>query len=78
MVGSYHPSTQEPDRSIARRIFDREGELAQDPHRFVQELVNSPFHRLREGDYRVILDIQGEALRILILTVGHRESIYDR
>lgn len=66
------------DRSIARRIFDKVGELAENPHRFVQKLVNSPYYRLRVGDYRVILDIQGEVLRILVLKVGHRASIYAR
>ncbi len=66
------------DRSVARRIFDKVGELEENPHRFVQKLVNSPYYRLRVGDYRVILDIQGVLLRILILKVGHRGSIYDR
>jgi len=66
------------DRPIARRIFDKVGELADNPHRLVQKLVNSPYHRLRVGDFRVILDIQGDVLRILVLKVGHRESIYDR
>ncbi len=66
------------DRSIARRIFDKVGELAENPHRLVQKLVNSPYYRLRVGDYRVILDIQGDVLRILVLKVGHRESVYDR
>ena len=66
------------DRSIARRIFDKVGELGENPHRFVQKLVNSPYYRLRVGDYRVILDIQGDVLRVLVLKVGHRESIYDR
>ncbi len=65
------------DRSVGRRIFDKVGELAGNPHRFVQKLVNSPHYRLRVGDYRVILDIQGEVLRILVLKVGHRASIYD-
>ncbi len=66
------------DRSVARRIFDKVGELAEDPHRIAQKLVNSPYYRLRVGDCRVILDIQGDVLRILILKVGHRESIYNR
>ncbi len=65
------------DRSVARRIFDKVGNLAENPHRFVQKLVNSPYYRLRVGDYRVILDIQGDVLRILVLKVGHRESIYN-
>ena len=66
------------DRSVGRRIFDKVGELAEEPHRFVQKLVNSPYYRLRVGDYRVILDIQGDVLRILVLKVGHRASIYGR
>lgn len=66
------------DRTVARRIFDGVGELGENPHRYVQKLVNSPFYRLRVGDYRVILDIQEGILRILVLKVGHRESIYDR
>ncbi len=50
---------KKPDRSVARPIFDQVGELAETPHRYVQKLVNSPYYRLRVGDYRVILDIQG-------------------
>ncbi len=66
------------DRSIARRIFNKVGGLAENPHRFVQKLVNSPYYRLRVGGYRVILDLQGDVLRILGLKVGRRESMYDR
>lgn len=66
------------DRSVARRVFDKVGELAENPHRFAQKIVNSPYYRIRVGDYRVILDIQDDVLRILVLKVGHRESIYDR
>lgn len=66
------------DRTVARRIFDKVGQLAESPHRFVQKLVNSPYYRLRVGNYRAILDIQGNLLRILVLKVGSRDSIYDR
>ena len=44
----------------------------------VQKLVNSPYYRLRVGDYRVIMDVQRGALRILVLKVGHRGSVYER
>lgn len=66
------------DRTVGRRIFNKVGELTNHPHRFVQRLVNSPYYRLRVGDYRVILDIQESFLRILVLNVGHRGSIYAR
>ena len=65
------------DRTVARRIFEKVGDLADDPHRFVRKLVNSPYYRLRVGDYRVILDIQEDVLRVLVLKVGRRESIYE-
>ena len=67
---------QKLDRTVARRIFDKVGELRETPHRFVRKLANSPYYRLRVGDYRVILDIQETVLRILVLKVGHRKSIY--
>ena len=60
------------DRSIARRIFEKVGGLRENPLRYVQKLVNSPYYRLRGGDYRVILDIQEDVLRVLVLKVGHR------
>jgi len=66
------------DRPIARRIFNKVGEVEENPHRFARKLVNSPYFQLRVGDYRVILDIQEDVLRILMLKVGHRESIYAR
>ncbi len=65
------------DRSVARRIVHRVRKLREHPHRQVHRLVNSPYHRLRIGDYRVILDIQGATLRILVVKVGHRRSIYS-
>jgi mRNA interferase RelE/StbE len=64
------------DRSVARRIFEKVGELRENPQRFVQKLANSPYYRLRVGDYRVIVDVQEAFLRVLVLKVGHRESIY--
>ncbi len=66
------------DRSVARRIFAKVGELQENPFPHVRRLVNSPYYRLRVGDYRVILDIERNVLRILVLKVGHRESIYER
>jgi mRNA interferase RelE/StbE len=44
----------------------------------VKKLVNSPYYRLRVGDYRIILDVQENRLRILFLKVGPRDSIYNR
>lgn len=66
------------DRSVAKRIVDAVDKLPVDPHRVVSRIVNSPYFRLRVGDYRLMVDIQGKELRVLVLKVGHRKSVYDR
>jgi mRNA interferase RelE/StbE len=64
------------DRFIAKRIFDAVTKLKEDPYHNIGKLVNSPYYKLRVGDYRVILDIQKNQLRILVIKVGHRKRIY--
>ena len=61
------------DLVIAKKIFEKVGELSEDPYRNVKKLVGLPYFRLRVGDYRAILDIQKEVLRVLVLKVGHRK-----
>ena len=55
------------NRSVAKRIHEKVDQLYQNPERFVEKLVGYPYYRLRVGDYRVILDIHHESVRILIL-----------
>ncbi|MEE9474561.1 MAG: type II toxin-antitoxin system RelE/ParE family toxin [Candidatus Hydrothermarchaeaceae archaeon] len=64
------------DRVVAKKIFEKVDELSEDPYRNVKKLVGLPYFRLRVGDYRAILDIQKEVLRVLVLKVGHRKKIY--
>ena len=66
------------DRSVAKRIHEKVGQLYQNPERYVEKLVRYPYYRLRVGDYMVILDIQNEMIRIFILKVGHRSNVYER
>jgi mRNA interferase RelE/StbE len=66
------------DRTVARRIFERVGELHDNPGRMVNKLANSPYYRLRVGKFRVILDIDENILRVIILKVGHRKTIYGK
>ena len=66
------------DRFVAKQIYQKVGLLSENPHRFVRRLTKLPFYRLRVGQYRVILDIQSGVLRVLVLEVGHRRSVYNR
>lgn len=69
------------DRQIARRIRDymRERVAVLDNPRDIGNALTgrwSGYWRYRVGDYRVICDIQDEALRVLVVTVGHRSQVY--
>lgn len=46
------------------------------PHHYVKRLVGMPYHKLRIGDYRAILDIKNDKLLILVIEIGHRKDIY--
>lgn len=67
------------DRTVARRIYKKVSQLCDNPYNFdVTKMVGDPYFRLRVGDYRVVFDIQNDALRILVLKVGPRKKIYNR
>lgn len=46
------------------------------PYAHVKKLVGCPYFRLRAGDYRVIMDIRDNELRIFIIEIDHRKKIY--
>ena len=37
---------------------------------------DNPFHRIRVGDYRIIYEIHGDILVIMVLKIGHRKEVY--
>ncbi len=46
------------------------------PDAHIIKLVGDPGYKLRVGDCRIIVDIDVKNLRILVLKVGHRKSVY--
>ena len=64
------------DPSVARRILARLEDLREDPLRKLGRLVNSPLYRLRVGDWRVIVEVNQREVRVLVIKVAHRRSIY--
>ncbi len=66
---------ENPDREIQIRIASKLKEYAKDPLKYAKKLINPKIgtYRFRNGDYRVILDIDRD--EIVILRVGHRKTI---
>lgn len=65
---------------VQRRLRPRIDALARNPRpRGVTTLSGGKgLLRLRVGDYRIIYQVQGHTLTILILKIGHRREIYRR
>lgn len=58
-----------------KRIQAKVERLSDDPY-IGSRLVDSPFFYIRVGKYRVIYDVRGYALEILVVTVGKRDIVY--
>ncbi len=56
-----------------RRAIDR---LSDDPFPVNVKKMEGEEHTYRIGDYRVVYEIHGRRLVILILCVGHRKDVY--
>jgi len=69
------------DKNDARRItgFLRQRLAVTDDPRSSGKALTGPlggFWRYRVGDFRVICDIQDEALRVLVIEIGNRREVY--
>ena len=63
-------------KDIQKRIINSLDRIKIRPEAYVKKLVGEISHRLRVGDYRVIMDIDKGKLIILVIKVGHRKNIY--
>ncbi len=70
------------DKNSARRIMDYMDEriAGADPRRVGQALAGplGKLWRYRVGDFRVVCDIQDDAVRVLVVRVGKRDRVYRR
>jgi len=64
------------DKTVARRIRDKVLGITDSPFQSVRRLSDSPFYRMRIGDYRIILDLQQGKLIIFVVELDHRSKIY--
>jgi mRNA interferase RelE/StbE len=64
--------------SLQKRLVQRLLTLETEPRPSGIKKLDAEIYRLRVGDYRLIYQVQDQALLILVLKVGHRKDIYRR
>ena len=68
------------DRSTARRILDyMDHRVATEDPRRVGHPLTGPLGKLwryRVGRFRVVCDLQDEAVRVLVVRIGRRDEVY--
>lgn len=70
------------DKAVSRRItrFLRERVAALDDPRSIGVALQGgfalPMWRYRVGDWRIVVRIEDEAVRVLVVRVGHRREVY--
>jgi mRNA interferase RelE/StbE len=68
------------DGSIRGRIARRIQSLAENPYpQGIKKIEGEDaLYRLRVGDYRILYQVHGQRLVILVVGIGHRRDIYRR
>ena len=66
------------DGNIALRIVDAVSDVKGDPYQVVERLRNSPYYKLRIGEYRVVLDLRRRDGIIIVMTINKHSRAYRR
>ena len=67
-------------KKIQRQLIERIESLGVAPHPRGSKLLHTEerLYRLRSGAYRIIYQVQHDKLLVVIASIGHRSSVYDR
>jgi mRNA interferase RelE/StbE len=64
-------------RQDVQRILERIDALRDDPLPLGSvKLSGKEYYRVRQGNYRIIYEVQDKQLVIIVIKVGHRRDVY--
>jgi mRNA interferase RelE/StbE len=63
-----------------QKIISKIQSLSEEPRPPASEILKGEdrYYRIRQGDYRVIYEIDDARRAITIIKIGHRREVYDR
>ena len=69
-----------PGKKDRQRIVARIGRLAENPRPPGVEKLSGTAdkYRVRQGDYRIVYELDEKAESVLIVKIGHRKDVYRR
>jgi mRNA interferase RelE/StbE len=69
-----------PGKRDRQRLVERIAALAENPRPLGAEKLSGTRdkYRIRQGDYRVLYEIQDEVLTVYVVKVGHRKDVYRK
>ncbi len=77
------PSAEKELRKVPapflEKVFAKIGTLSESPRPFGVKLMKGEqrSYRLRQGDYRIVYDIDDVARVVTVIKIGHRREVYD-
>lgn len=64
-------------KNIQERIVNVLERIKMRPYHFIKRKEGTPYFIARIGEYRAILHIKDEQLKMFVVEIGHRKNIYD-
>ena len=62
-----------------KRILERIEALRDEPRPAgAVKLSGMEYYRVRQGDYRIVYEIQDDVLVVIVVKIGHRREIYRK
>ncbi|MCX6770662.1 MAG: type II toxin-antitoxin system RelE/ParE family toxin [Candidatus Micrarchaeota archaeon] len=63
-------------KEVSARIVKKANQILDNPHPFLERMVEYKIYKLRVGDYRVFIDIDEEKKELHAVNVKHRKNAY--
>ncbi len=65
-----------PNKQVARILKRIESLIVVPRPTGIEKLSGQELYRIRQGVYRILYEIKGDGLVIIVVTIGHRRDVY--